>query len=68
MAALYFICYALIATVAAAVIAYAQYTRMQTEGTPMNFKVLKVVGGSGLAMWACAALTQVAYTSGMIAA
>ena len=68
MAALYFISYALIATVAAMVIAYAQYTRMKNEGTPMNFKILKVVGGSGLAMWACAGLTQIAYTSGMVAA
>lgn len=68
MAALYFICYALIATIAAGVIAYAQYTRMKAEGTPMNFTVLKVVGGSGLAMWACAGLTQIAYSSGMVAA
>ena len=68
MAALYFISYALIATIAAAVIAYAQYTRMKAEGTPMNFTVLKVTAGSGLVMWVCAAMTEVAYSTGMIAA
>lgn len=68
MAALYFVCYALIATVAAIVIGYAQYTRMKNEGTPMNCKILKVTAASGLIMWACAGATEVAYSTGMIAA
>lgn len=68
MHALYFVSYALIATVAAGVIAYAQFARMKNEGTPMNFTVLKVVGSTGMVMWACAALTEIAYTTGVVTA
>lgn len=62
MEAMYFIIYAAIATVAGAVIAQAQYARMKAEGTPINLKLLKVVGGLAAVLWAAAGLTEVLYT------
>lgn len=62
MAALYFVSYALIATIAALVIAQAQFARKKNEGTPVNFTLLKAVGGSAAFMWAAAGLTTVAYS------
>lgn len=67
MATIYFLSYALIATVAGLVIAWAQYSRMKNEGVPMNFKILKAVTGTAVAMYAGAALTSVAITSGLTA-
>lgn len=63
MHSLYFIGYALMATVSGVVIAWAQYSRKKTEGTPMNFTLLKVIFGVALAMWCGAALASAAYTT-----
>ena len=60
---LYFVGYALIATISGVVIAHAQYSRKQKEGTKINFTVLKVVFGFALLMWTGAALAAVYYTS-----
>ena len=62
MHALYFIGYAVMATVAGLIIAQAQYSRMKTEGTPMNLSFLKAIGGIALFMWTAAGLTSVAYS------
>lgn len=61
MAALYFISYALIATIIALVIAYAQYIRMKRENVPMNLGFLKVVTAIALTMWAAAGVTSISY-------
>lgn len=50
------------ATISGMVITWAQYSRNKSEGVPVNFTVLKVVFGVALAMWAGAALANVAYT------
>jgi len=63
MHGLYFMSYGLIATIAALVIAFAQYKRNKNEGVPMNYTVLKLVSGVALAMWTGAAFTSVAYTT-----
>lgn len=63
MHSLYFIGYAVMATIASVIIAQAQYSRMKTEGTPMNLGFLKVIGGIALFMWAAAGLTSLAYAS-----
>lgn len=60
--ALYFIAYAVMATVTGLVIAQAQYSRMKTEGTPMNLGFLKATGAVAAFMWAAAGITNVAYT------
>lgn len=60
---LYFVGYALIATISGVVIAQAQYSRKQNEGTKINFKILKLVFGIALLMWTGAALSTVYYTS-----
>ncbi|MCR4379243.1 MAG: hypothetical protein NUV50_14290 [Rhodospirillales bacterium] len=62
MHALYFMGYAAMATVAGLIIAQAQYSRMKTEGTPMNLGILKAIGGIALFMWTAAGLTSVAYS------
>lgn len=67
MAAIYFLSYALIATLVGLVMAWAQYSRMKDEGIPMNTKVLKAVSGTALAMYAGAALTGLAYSTGAVA-
>lgn len=67
MAAMYFISYALIATIAVLVIAQAQYARLKNEGTPVNFKLIKAVGASAAVMWSAAGLTQVVYATGAVA-
>jgi len=60
---LYFIGYAVFATVAGIVIAHAQYSRKKREGKKINFTLLKVVFGFALLMWTGAALAAVYYTS-----
>lgn len=67
MAAMYFLSYALIATLVGGVIAWAQYERKKTEGTPMNMTVIKAVSGLALAMYAGAGLTTLAYSTGLMA-
>jgi len=67
MSSLYFVAYALIATLAGTVIAQAQYARKQNEGKPINYTVLKVVFGFALLMWTGAALSAVFYTESHIA-
>lgn len=62
MHSIYFLGYAVMATIAGLIIAQAQYSRMKTEGTPMNFGFLKVVSGIALFMWTAAGLTSVAYS------
>lgn len=60
---LYFVGYAVFATIGGSVMAKAQYTRKVREGTPINYKLLKVVFGLALLMWTGAALAAVYYTS-----
>lgn len=60
---LYFIAYALFATVSGIIIAQAMYSRKKSEGTKINFKLLKIVFGIALLMWTAAALSTVYYTS-----
>jgi len=62
MHSLYFIGYAVCATIAGIVMAKAQYSRKQKEGTPINYKVMKFVFGFALLMWTGAALAAVYYT------
>jgi len=63
MHSLYFIGYAVCATIAGIVMAKAQYSRKQKEGTPINYKVMKFVFGFALLMWTGAALAAFYYTS-----
>ena len=49
------------ATVVGIVVAQAQYSRMKTEGTPMNFGFLKAVSALAALMWAAAGVTSIAY-------
>lgn len=62
MHALYFIGYAVMATVAGLIIAQAQYSRKKTEGTPMSLGILKAVGMVAVFMWTAAGVTTVAYS------
>lgn len=59
---LYFVGYAVMATVGGIIIAQAQYTRKQREGKKINYTILKVVFGFALVMWTGAALSAVYYT------
>lgn len=63
MHALYFLGYAVMATIAGLVIAQAQYSRKKQEGTPVNFGILKAVGALSIFMWLAAGVTSVAYAS-----
>lgn len=63
MHSLYFVGYALIATIAGIVLVKAQYSRKQREGTPVNFKIIKIIFGFALFMWTGAAFAAVYYTS-----
>ena len=63
MHALYFMGYAAMATVAAVIIAQAQYSRMKAEGTPMNFGFLKFVSAVAAFMWTAAGITTLAYAA-----
>jgi len=60
---LYFIGYALIATIGGIVIAKAQYIRKQREGMPINYMVMKFVFGFALLMWTGAAFAGVYYSN-----
>lgn len=62
MSSLYFVAYALIATVGGIVIAQAQYARKQSEGKPINYTALKIAFGFALLMWTGAALDTIYYT------
>ncbi|MCR4378531.1 MAG: GGDEF domain-containing protein [Rhodospirillales bacterium] len=62
MHSLYFIGYALFATVGGIIIAQAQYSRKRKEGKKINYTILKVVFGFALLMWTGAALSAVYYT------
>lgn len=61
MHALYFLGYALMATIAALVIAQAQYSRKKTEGTPISWGFLKASAAVAMFMWTAAGVTTVAY-------
>jgi len=62
MHALYFLGYAVMATVAGLVIAQAQYSRKKNEGIPMSLGFLKAVSMVAVFMWAAAGVTTVAYS------
>lgn len=62
MHSLYFVGYAVTATVGGIVLAKALYIRKQREGKPINYGLLKVVFGFALLMWTGAALSAVYYT------
>jgi len=68
MKSLYFLSYAVLATVSAIVITWAQYRAYKKEGTPFNFTLLLVVIGVALAMWTGAAFTEFAYDANTITA
>lgn len=59
---LYFVGYALIATIGGVVVAKAQYIRKKREGTKINFGLLKVIFIFALLMWTGAAFAGVYYT------
>ncbi len=59
---LYFMGYALFATIGGIIIAQAQYSRKQKEGKPINYTILKVVFGFALLMWTGAAISGFYYT------
>jgi len=61
MHSLYFLSYAVLATVAAVVITWAQYIIFKRDGTPFNFTLLMVILVVALAMWTGVAFTQFAY-------
>lgn len=61
MKSLYFLGYAFMATTAVTVIAWAQYSRMKSEGVPLNKKLILVTGGVALAFWTAAALAEFVY-------
>jgi len=61
MRSLYFIGYACILTVSCLTVAFAQYNRLNEEGTPINFSLLKVIGGIALFMWMAAGMTALIY-------
>lgn len=62
MHALYFVGYAFMATFAVMIIAQAQYSRKKTEGTPINFGIMKALGSIAFFMWTAAGVTTVAYS------
>lgn len=64
MKALYFVSYAVMATVAAIIIGWAQYSRKKNEGTPLNLNVLKALSGIAIAMWIGAGVSAFAYKDG----
>jgi len=68
MHSLYFVGYAVCATIAGIVMVKAQYIRKKREGTPINFKLIKIVFGFALFMWTGAAFAAVYYTPGSHAA
>ncbi len=68
MKSLYFLSYAVLATVAAIVITWAQYRSYKKEGTPFNFTLVTVVTAVALAMWTGAALTAFAYNTNTVTA
>ena len=64
---LYFVGYALCATVGGIVVAKAQYIRKKREGTKINFGLLKVIFIFALLMWTGAAFAGVYYTQSQTA-
>lgn len=62
MHALYFIGYAVMATIAGLIVAQAQYSRKKTEGIPVSLGILKAIGMVALFMWTAAGVTTVAYS------
>lgn len=64
MKSLYFVGYALMASVGALIIGWAQYSRKKSEGTPLNLNVLKAVAGIAVAMWIGAGISAYAYNTG----
>lgn len=57
MAAMYFVSYALIASMGGLIVGWAQYKRKKAEGTKMNRMVLNAIAGIAVAMWAGAGIT-----------
>ncbi len=65
---LYFLSYAVTATFATIVMATAYYFRNKSEGAPINFNLLSMVGASALAMWLGVGLTEWIYVPRTFAA
>jgi len=63
MHSLYFLSYAIFATIVGLIALSAQYSRYKNEGVPFNATVLKVIGAFSLSMWTGAALTEYAYAA-----
>ena len=62
MHALYFIGYAVMATVAGLIVAQAQYSRKKSEGIPISLGLLKAISAVALFMWVAAGVTTAAYS------
>lgn len=58
---LYFLSYAVLATIVGIVALSAQYTRYKNEGTPFNATLLRLIGGFAMSMWAGVAVTEYVY-------
>lgn len=64
MKSLYFISYAVMATMGAVIIGWAQYSRKKREGTPLNLNVIKALSGIAIAMWIAAGISAYVYNGG----
>ncbi len=58
---LYFLSYAVLATIVGIVAIFAQYTRYKNEGTPFNTTLLRVIGAFAMSMWTGVAVTEYVY-------
>lgn len=63
MAALYFVSYALIATVGGLIAGWAMYVRKKKEGAKVNLTVLKAISALAIALWIGAGVTTFAVHS-----
>ena len=63
MAAMYFVSYALIATLGGLIAGWAMYARKKSEGAPVNLTVLKAISALAIALWIGAGVTTFAVES-----
>jgi len=59
---MYFVSYALIATLGGLIVGWAQYKRKKAEGAAMNRTLLMAIAGIAVAMWAGAGITAIVDT------
>jgi len=58
----------MVITLAALIMAHGFYLRYKRDGVPVNYRLLAVVSGAGLAMWTGAAVTEYVYNPDTISA